>query len=97
MRVRSLGREDPLEKGMATHSRIPAWETPWTGELPTVHEVERGSGTTRQPSSSGALGPPETLSLLTASPQSRVQSQALYSNAVLPLDYLTHLESILEY
>ena len=32
MRVRSLGQEDPLEKGMATHSSIPAWRIPWTGE-----------------------------------------------------------------
>ena len=31
-RVRSLGREDPLEEGMATHSRIPAWRIPWTEE-----------------------------------------------------------------
>ena len=30
--VRSLGGEDPLEKGMATHSSIPAWRTPWTEE-----------------------------------------------------------------
>ena len=30
--VWSLGREDPLEKGMATHSSIPAWEIPWTEE-----------------------------------------------------------------
>ena len=30
MRVQSLGREDPLEKEMATHSSIPAWEIPWT-------------------------------------------------------------------
>ena len=30
--VRSLGREDPLEKGMATHSTILAWRIPWTGE-----------------------------------------------------------------
>ena len=29
---RSLGREDPLEKGMATHSSILAGETPWTEE-----------------------------------------------------------------
>ena len=29
-RVPSLGEEDPLEKGMATHSRIPAWRIPWT-------------------------------------------------------------------
>ena len=28
----SLGHEDPLEKGMATHSRILAWGTPWTAE-----------------------------------------------------------------
>ena len=30
--VRSLGWEDPLEKGMATHSSILAWESPWTEE-----------------------------------------------------------------
>ena len=30
--VRILGREDPLEKGMATHSNIPAWRIPWTEE-----------------------------------------------------------------
>ena len=29
--VRSLGWEDPLEKGMATHSSILAWRSPWTG------------------------------------------------------------------
>ena len=28
----SLGREDPLEEGMATHSSILAWEIPWTEE-----------------------------------------------------------------
>ena len=27
-----LGQEDPLEKGMATHSSILAWEVPWTKE-----------------------------------------------------------------
>ena len=31
-RVQSLGREDPLEEEMATHSRILAWEIPWTEE-----------------------------------------------------------------
>ena len=31
-RVPSLGREDRLEKEMATHSRILAWEIPWTEE-----------------------------------------------------------------
>ena len=30
--VLSVGQEDPLEKEMATHSRILAWEVPWTEE-----------------------------------------------------------------
>ena len=37
--VRSLGREDPLEKEMATHSSILAWRIPWTeepGGLPSM-------------------------------------------------------------
>ena len=29
-RIQSLGQEDPLEKGMATHSSILAWRIPWT-------------------------------------------------------------------
>ena len=31
-RVRSLGQEDPLKKGMATYSSILAWKIPWTEE-----------------------------------------------------------------
>ena len=31
-KVQSLGQDDPLEKGMATHSRILAWRIPWTEE-----------------------------------------------------------------
>ena len=30
--IQSLGQEDPLEKGMATHSSICAWKIPWTEE-----------------------------------------------------------------
>ena len=30
--VQSLGGEDPLEKGMDTHSNILAWKIPWTEE-----------------------------------------------------------------
>ena len=30
--IRSLGREDLLEKGTATHSRVLAWRIPWTEE-----------------------------------------------------------------
>ena len=32
MRIQSLGQEDPLEKGMATHCNILAWRVPWTEE-----------------------------------------------------------------
>ena len=32
MWVQSLGREDPLEEGMAAHSSILAWRIPWTEE-----------------------------------------------------------------
>ena len=32
IQVQSLGQEDPLEKGMATHSTILAWKIPWTEE-----------------------------------------------------------------
>ena len=31
-RVQFLGREDPLEEGMATHSSLLAWRIPWTEE-----------------------------------------------------------------
>ena len=34
MQVQPLGQEDPLEKEMATHSNILAWEIPWTEEEP---------------------------------------------------------------
>ena len=37
--VQSLGREDPLEKGMATHSSILAWKIPWTEELGRVQSM----------------------------------------------------------
>ena len=37
--VQSLGQEDPLKKGMATHSSILTWETPWTEELGGLHTV----------------------------------------------------------
>ena len=43
IQVPSLAQEDPLEEGMATHSSVLAWSTPWTEE-PTglrVHRVEK--------------------------------------------------------
>ena len=44
MWVQSLGREDPLEEKVATHSHILAWRILWTeepGRLHTVHGVEK--------------------------------------------------------
>ena len=37
--VRSLGQEDPLEKGMATHSSILAWRILWTEEPGGLHSM----------------------------------------------------------
>ena len=40
--VQSLGWEDPLTKGMATHSSIPAWRMPWRGAWwTTIHGVTK--------------------------------------------------------
>ena len=41
--VQSLGQEDPLQKGMATHSSILAWRIPWTRGAwrATVRGVEK--------------------------------------------------------
>ena len=37
--VQSLGQEDPLEKGIETHSSILAWRIPWTEEADRLHSV----------------------------------------------------------
>ena len=37
--VQSLGREDPLEKGMATHSSMLAWRIPWTEEPGGIQSI----------------------------------------------------------
>ena len=38
--VRSMGREDPLEKRMVTHSSILAWRIPWTEEPSELQSTE---------------------------------------------------------
>jgi len=37
--VQSLGQEDPLEKGMATHSSTLAWRIPWTEESSGLQSI----------------------------------------------------------
>ena len=51
MWVQSLGQEDPLEKEMATHSSMLAWEIPWTvepGRLQTKRLRRRGKNTQKK-------------------------------------------------
>ena len=43
--VRFLGQEDPLEKGVATHSSILAWEISWTEEPSELQSVALQSQT----------------------------------------------------
>ena len=38
--VQSLGREDPLKEGMAIHSSILTWRTPWTEEPGMLQSME---------------------------------------------------------
>ena len=52
-RVPSLGQEDSLEKEMATHSSILAWETPWTEEPGGPHMGLQRVDTTEQLSNRG--------------------------------------------
>ena len=40
IRVQSLGREDALEEGMATHSSILAWRIPWREEPGRLESIE---------------------------------------------------------
>ena len=46
MQVHSLGQENPLEKEMATHSSIFAWETPWTEKPSGLQSMGLQSDTT---------------------------------------------------
>ena len=48
--VRSLGGEDPLEEGIATHSSILAWRIPWTEEPGGLYSPRgrKGSDTTER-------------------------------------------------
>ena len=59
MQVGSLGWEDPLEEGMATHSSILAWRIPWTEEpsslRPWVHKKIVTEVTEHAPTHAGFL------------------------------------------
>ena len=55
MRVQSLGREDPLEKEMATDSSILAWKIPWTAEPGYSPWGRKESDTTEQVHFTGTI------------------------------------------
>ena len=71
IQVQSLGQEDPLVKGMATHSSILAWRIPWIEEPGGLHSMElkrvrlthrrvsrgRGCGRERGQAEGGGAGP----------------------------------------
>ena len=44
MQIQSLGGEDPLEEGMATHSSIVAWRMPWTEEPGGLQSIRSQRG-----------------------------------------------------
>ena len=46
VQVRPLGWEDPLEKEMAAHSSVLAWEIPWTEELGGLQSAGSQKGQT---------------------------------------------------
>ena len=61
MWIQSLGGEDPLEKEMATHSSILAWEIPWTEKPGGLQSMESQCNLTTKP----LLPPPDFLIALT--------------------------------
>ena len=74
-RVWSLGQEDPLEKGMATHSSILAWRIPWTeepGQLWSLKSQRVGhdwvTNTTEQKMSGNPRAGASVISLASAAP-----------------------------
>ena len=55
MLVGSLGGEDPLEEGMATHSSSLAWETPWIEEHGRLQSMESEESEATKPPPPGDL------------------------------------------
>ena len=89
--VRSLGREDPLEKEMATHSSILAWRIPWMEELGGLQSTgDKESDTTERLHFPSFELPPAILGiswLTDASLQSLPPSSVVFS----PLVFSHHL------
>ena len=58
MQIQSLGWEDPLEEGMATHPSILAWRIPWTEEPGRLWSIESQSWTQLKQLSTATISQP---------------------------------------
>ena len=65
MPVQSLGREDPLEEGMATHSSILAWRIPWIEEPGGLQPIGRKESDTSEATEHTVQNETSTTSLST--------------------------------
>ena len=80
--VPSLGGEDPLEKGMATHSSILAWKIPWTEEPGGLQSI-----------GSQRIGPiersePASTQILTTSTFQKIPTETRYGGNMKALKFL---------
>ena len=83
--VWSLGREDPLEKEMATHSSILAWEIPWTEEpwQATIHGVAKTQTWLSDWAHRHRNFPSRTCTLVTVTCDNRVQHAIMWGGYIL--------------
>ena len=93
MQFRSLGREDPLEKGMTTHSSILAWEIPWTKEPEGLQSM--GSQRVRRDWSnlSCAQGTEDGVSSWRSQYQISKKFRDFHKPSVFPMFYVLVIES----
>ena len=81
--VQSLGWEDPLEKEMATHSRILAWRVPWTEDLGGLHSMGLQSVRHDWATNTHSLG--YLLQLFAQSPQLKPTVESMFCGSFKPL------------
>ena len=77
MQLQSLGQEDPLQKEIATHCSIPAWEIPWTEETDRL-----------QPSGSERVGHDRKKKLITTNGNNSNSAPSTNGGSVLDTPYL---------
>ena len=96
-RVWSLGQEDPLEEGMATHSNILAWRIPWTEEHGRLQSqrVRHDQVTTLSLSQLGLLSKASYVCRVWHNGQGQLSDSRKYPGQPASARHLTILESLL--